>query len=211
MISKLIGIIDEIEEDNITMNVNGVGYLVFIPNGSFFGESTTEVKSLHIQTLVKEDAINLYGFKDLSQKQLFNILIGVQGVGAKIALLMLSKLSPQDLQQAIMFEDINTLKSINGIGAKVAQRLVTELKDKMSKVSLGNTIVGEINLPSNSKGKMAPNTSMLDAILALEGLGYSKFEITKVLSKIQKDASKDLTSEELIKEYLVRVAQGLGN
>lgn len=210
MISKLIGIIDEIEEDSITLNVNGVGYLVYIPNGSFLGESTSETRSLYIQTLVKEDAINLYGFKDLAQKQLFNLLISVQGVGAKIALLMISKLSPADLQQAIMFEDINVLKSINGIGAKVAQRLITELKDKMSKISLAGSNGIEVNSSVPNKDKLN-NTNALDAILALEGLGYSKFEITKVISKIQQEISTELTTEELIKEYLVRAAQGLGN
>lgn len=209
MISKLIGIIDEIEEDSITMNVSGVGYLVYIPNSTFFGESTTEIKSLYIQTLVKEDSINLYGFKALGQKKLFNILISVQGVGAKIALLMISKLSPQDFQQAIMFEDINLLKSINGIGAKVAQRLVTELKDKISKVSF-DSIGGEDSVTLQNKNT-SNKTDALDAIIALEGLGYSKFEITKVLSKIQNASAKDLTSEELIKEYLMHVAQGMGN
>lgn len=210
MISKLSGKIEDIEEDSITMNVNGVGYLVYIPNASFYGESSEEVKSIYIQTIVKEDAINLYGFKSTQQKQLFNLLISVQGVGAKIALLIISKLSPQDLQQAILFEDLSVLKSINGIGAKVAQRLITELKDKISKLSF--LPVSDVDLGKiENNTSIASSSNVIDAISALEGLGYSKFEITKGITKIQKNSNKELSTEELIKEYLVYVAQGLGN
>ncbi len=207
MISKLTGTIEDIEEDSITINVNGVGYLVHIPSGIVSVENPECVKSIYIQTIVKEDAINLYGFTNYTQKQLFNLLISVQGVGAKIALLIISRITPEDLQQAILCEDLNILKSINGIGAKVAQRLITELKDKIAKISF-------LRVPNaNSQATMSStlNNNFFDAIIALEGLGYNKFEISKGLAKIQKSKNTELSTEELIKEYLMYIAQGLGN
>jgi Holliday junction DNA helicase RuvA len=167
--------------------------------------NTGENLSLYIQTIVREDAINLYGFKNSSEKQLFNLLISVQGVGAKVALQMMSQLSSTDIAQAILFEDIKTLKSINGVGAKVAQRLVVELKDKITKIE---------NIPSNLNSKKvssaAQNSNISEAMTALLGLGYGRSEITKVLDKIQENNLQPLSSEELIKEFLVYMAQGLG-
>ncbi|MDR0483820.1 MAG: Holliday junction branch migration protein RuvA [Alphaproteobacteria bacterium] len=205
MIAKLTGIIADIEEDNITLDVGGVGYLVYIPNNSFFSSDIGESQSLYIQTIVREDAISLYGFRSSAEKQIFNLLISVPGVGAKIALVMLSQLTPSDLSQAILFEDIKTLKSINGIGVKVAQRLVNELKDKITKIT---TIP---NLATDKKGIMKESSSINEAIEALLGLGYSKFEIIKVLDKIQAETKEDLGSEQLIKQFLMYMAQGLGN
>ncbi|MCL2567644.1 MAG: Holliday junction branch migration protein RuvA [Alphaproteobacteria bacterium] len=204
MIAKLIGIIDSVEDDGITLNVNGVGYLVYTPNGYALSMNAGENLSLYIQTIVREDAINLYGFKNSAEKQLFNLLISVQGVGAKVALQMMSQLSSNDIAQAILFEDIKTLKSINGVGAKVAQRLVVELKDKITKIENIPNAIDSKNIFS-----IHQNANTNDAITALLGLGYTKAEIMKVIDKIQENSSASLSSEELIKEFLVYMAQGL--
>ena len=106
MFAKLKGIVDTIEDDNIVVDVQGVGYLVYIPQSLTALYQENDSVCLFIQTIVKEDSINLYGFNSLSNKKLFNLLITVQGVGPKIALLMLSKMSLADLQKSILLEDV---------------------------------------------------------------------------------------------------------
>jgi Holliday junction DNA helicase RuvA len=201
MFAKLKGRVDYIEEGNLTLDVNGVGYEVFVPTSLMQELSLEQEVNLHVQTLVKEDAIALYGFKDANQKKLFNLLITVQGVGAKIALVILSKMSFQTLQQAIMFEDINTLKTIPGIGIKVAQRLCNELKDKITKISSLNIPQGEVVSVNKSSNQIQ------DAIMALQGLGYSTFEINKAIAKI--NTTEDASSENIIKDVLQYFAKGM--
>ncbi len=206
MIAKLNGVVDGLEEDNLTIDINGVGYLVGVPASLSSTLKLGDSISLYIQTIVKEDAINLYGFKDLSQRKAFNLLLEVQGVGAKIALLMLSKLSIEDLQKAIMFEDINTLKSVNGVGIKVAQRIINELKGKVLKV---------LNIPekfpyiAGSIGNTNGGVNFNEAAVVLEGLGYSKFEINKVIEKVRVTIMEDSSTEAVIKECLHYIAKGL--
>ncbi|MDR2008262.1 MAG: Holliday junction branch migration protein RuvA [Alphaproteobacteria bacterium] len=201
MIAKLSGIVDTSEEEGIILNVNGVGYLVYTPCRFSDGEQC----SVHIQTIVREDAINLYGFKTIQEKKLFNLLISVQGIGAKVAMQMMSQLSASEIAKAILFEDVKTLKSVNGVGEKVAQRLLVELKTKITKIE---------TIPNFGEAKKAAiiqeNSNTEDAITALLGLGYSKIEIMKTIQIIQESKGADLASEELIKEFLVYMAQGLG-
>ena len=208
MFAKLKGIVDTIEEDSIVLDVQGVGYLVYIPQSLTALYQENDSVCLFIQTIVKEDAINLYGFNSLSNKKLFNLLITVQGVGPKIALLMLSKMSLADLQKSILLEDVVHLKSIPGVGLKVAQRLINELKDKISHIEgvsnssllLKSTSASSINLG---------NPLIKEVVSALQGLGYSTIEINKAMDFVNTSMQEDITSEELLKLTLQYFAKGL--
>ena len=202
MFAKLKGIIDTIEEDSITLDVSGVGYLVFVPTNLMVDRSIGEPITLHIQTIVKEDMIGLYGFDSDISKKLFNLLITVQGVGAKIALVILSRLSFDKIQQAIMFEDVNTLKTIPGIGIKVAQRLCNELKDKITKISISS--VASVSIKHNISAK---SNAVADAISVLQGLGYLPFEINKAIMALAIDNEEN--PEIIIKAVLQFFAQGM--
>ncbi len=204
MFAKLSGLLDYIDEDNCIVDVSGVGYLVFIPSHYMSLLSSKKEVSLYIQTIVKEDSIALYGFLDVNQKKLFNLLILVQGVGPKIALIMLSKISFDDLQKAIITQDIETLKTIPGVGIKVAQRIINELKDKITKIF---NINDKLNINENSK---IQNTNQLnEAMIALESLGYSKFEIQKIMSALVGVIDNNTSVEDIIKYALQHISKGL--
>lgn len=201
MFAKLSGIISYIDEDNLIIDVNGVGYLVYVPSSILQIESLNNPINLFIQTLVKEDSITLYGFQDLALKRMFNLLMSVQGVGAKLALTIVSVLPVQNLQSAILQDDINLLKSVNGVGAKVAQRLVSELKDKITKVfNLQDSIAANFSIPN-------ANNSMNDVIAALKGLGYSSFEINRVMPNLQSMELPNSSTETLLKHALKLITQ----
>jgi len=204
MFAKLTGLLDYIDEDSCIVDVSGVGYLVFIPSHYFNLLSAKKEISLYIQTIVKEDSISLYGFLEEEQKKLFNLLILVQGVGPRIALMILSKISFDDLQKAIVLQDVETLKTIPGIGIKVAQRIVNELKDKITKIF---NITDKLIMSENFKIK---NTNQLnDAMVALEGLGYSKFEIQKIMSALVGVIDENTSVEDIIKYALQHISKGL--
>ncbi|UQY80591.1 Holliday junction ATP-dependent DNA helicase RuvA [Candidatus Hepatincola sp. Av] len=201
MFAKLSGIISYIDEDNLIIDVNGVGYLVYVPSSILQIESLNNPINLFIQTLVKEDSITLYGFQDLALKRMFNLLMSVQGVGAKLALTIVSALPVQNLQSAILQNDINLLKSVNGVGAKVAQRLVGELKDKITKVfNLQDSIAPNFSIPN-------ANNSMNDVIAALKGLGYNPFEINKIMPNLQSMELPNSSTETLLKQALKLITQ----
>lgn len=201
MFAKLSGVISYIDEDNLIIDVNGVGYLVYVPSAILHTESLNNPINLYIQTLVKEDAITLYGFHDLASKRMFNLLMSVQGVGAKLALVIVSTLPVPNLQNAVLQGDVNLLKSISGVGAKVAQRLVGELKDKITKVfNLQDALPPSMAIP-NVKGNVS------DVISALKGLGYSSFEINKIMPNLQSTGLADSSTEVLLKQALKLMMQ----
>jgi len=201
MFAKLTGILDFFDADGCIVNVNGVGYLVHIPQIYTANFETNQSISLFIQTIVKEDSIALYGFFSNEEKKLFNLLLSVQGVGAKIALNILSKISLHDLQSAILLENTKILQSIPGIGAKVALRIVNELKDKINKIENPNMIL--------TTGNRVNSSNLEDAMLALQNLGYSKFELQKIVAKLGEKISNLNSSEDIIKEILQHIAKGL--
>ena len=139
---------------------------------------------------IRDDAHLLYGFKEESERALFRLLITVSGVGSSTALMILSSLSPEETRHAILSNDINALKGVKGIGAKTAQRIVIDLKDKLSKVSLEGNFSLDID-----------NTLKEEALSALVMLGFNKTQAEKSIAKILK-ASPDLTVEEVIKQVL---------
>ena len=176
MIAKLRGIIDQIGEDYIIIDVSGVGYLVYCSSKVINKLSTKgQLDEILIQTIVREDQITLYGFKEENEKYWFDLLLKVQGVGAKTAIKGLSIMTPEELEMAILSEDKTLLTRIPGIGNKGALRICSELKDKT------------LNISIQSMSKPKQNSNIQDLISGLIGLGYGHHEAYEVISKLSND------------------------
>jgi len=197
MIGKLRGFIDSISDDKCVIDVAGVGYVVFLSHktAAFLRQFPREKEiSLIIETLVKEDAIELYGFFSEVEKIWFLELTKVQGVGAKMGQKILSALAIEDLAKALISSDIKSFSQISGIGPKLASRLTTELKDSPKKLGI------EYSTPLNSQ-KIPDNQIASDALSALENLGYKKHNILQVINFLLEENSK-ITLENLITSSL---------
>ena len=144
MIAHLRGRISEKHPNRVIVDVNGVGYDVFVPLSTFYGlgDAGTDT-ALRIHTHVREDALLLYGFATLLEQEIFERLIGVSGIGPKVALAVLSGLEPQELIRAIERGDIARLTSIPGVGKKTSERIVLELKDRLPRAQAGAALQGD--------------------------------------------------------------------
>jgi Holliday junction DNA helicase RuvA len=172
MIAKLRGIVDSSGDDWVVIDVNGVGYLVSCSTRTLGRLSSSETVSLVIDTHVREDAIQLFGFLDNGEREWFRLLLTVQGVGSKVALAILSVLSPEQLSRTIAAQDKAGLVRANGVGPKLAARILAELKDKAAFVT---TITGAT--PATAAAISLPaGGPMEDAISALVNLGYKRLE-----------------------------------
>ncbi|MGV3279052.1 Holliday junction branch migration protein RuvA [Rickettsiales bacterium LUAb2] len=195
MIGKLIGKIDYISDDYIIVDVNGVGYLVYIPQNIMARLNLQESVVLFIETQVREDSITLFGFTEEIDKKVFNLLKTVQGVGAKLALAALSRLSTNDLQTAIMLEDQKLIQTIPGVGAKVAIRIISELKGKIDKLFAGIVVTNNIG----NNGKLNKNREAREALLAL---GYGSLEVNAAINYAINELEELATVEDVIKKSL---------
>lgn len=197
MIGKLRGIVEELGDDSLILDVNGVGYHVFVSSRVLASLEIGDTAILTIEMNVREDHIHLYGFPDKIERDWFRLLATVQGVGNKTALAILAAYSPTQLVQAIMARDITTFKAISGIGPKLAERIVTELKDKVQKMPTSEFIIQK----SDAKSK-APNPEPRisdDAISALVNLGYSRSEAYGAVARASKKAEENQAIDNLIK------------
>jgi len=190
MIAQIKGKLIDKTPTYVVIDCGGIGYEVKISLNTFSQIGEGETCLLYTHFVVREDAQLLYGFKETSERELFRLLISVSGVGSSTAMMILSSLSPSETKQAILNDDVNTLKSVKGIGAKSAERIIIDLRDKIGKVESGTTI----SLQSN-------NTVKDEALSALVMLGFGKNPAEKVLDKIVKTGD-DFTVEELIKRAL---------
>jgi len=184
MIGKLRGKIDSVQEDKCILDVNGVGYLVYISakNASNLKNLPTNSDlTLFIETLVKEDAIELYGFILEIEKIWFLELTKVQGVGSKMAQKILSALDIEELAKALSVADIKTFQNISGIGPKLAQRICVELKNSPKKLGISSEFF--VNFEVSNKINFNNNITV-DALSALENLGYKKHDCQKYISHI---------------------------
>lgn len=177
MIAKLKGVIDDIFEQRVIIDVAGVGYGVFVPSKTISKLSVGVPMTLWIETVVREDAITLYGFASQVEHEFFNLLTLVQGIGPKAGLSILSTLSPEQISAAILAGDVGAFTSANGIGKKTAERIITELKDKMGKASVNAELA---NIAREIKGDSVAE----DAISALSNLGYTRSQSFSVVMKI---------------------------
>ena len=207
MIAKLKGMVDSIFEDNCIIDVNGVGYLVSASSKTLGRLNKGTEVSLLIETVVREDSISLFGFYDAWEKEWFNTLTKVQGVGAKVCLSILSALTPSQLAQAVSAQDKSSFLRASGVGPKLAARLVTELKDKIVTVPVGEVTFTDMQNtePTENVVALCSDNAMEDVISALVNLGYQRMEAYKVAVKVyENNASKSLS--ELIRLSLKEFA-----
>ncbi len=195
MIAKLTGRIEALEDDRCVVDVGGVGYLVHASTRTLAALPPGIAASLLIETQVREDAIVLYGFSESAEREWFRLLTTVQGVGARVALNILSALSPRDLIAAIQAGDRASLTRAAGVGAKLAIRLLTELREKAGAMPIG---IGFSPVLPPAGGVEQ------DALSALVNLGYRRPEalaaVARVLERLGDDAALDAVIREGLKE-----------
>jgi holliday junction DNA helicase RuvA len=190
MIDYIKGTITEINPTSVTIETGNIGYFINISINTFSKlDGKTESKIL-VHEVIREDAHQLFGFADKEERDIFRLLISVSGIGANTARMMLSSLSPGEVEKAIAESNVNILKSVKGIGLKTAQRVIVDLKDKVGKQSA----TGEIFT-------FEDNTKREEALSALVMLGFARSAVSKVLEKILRE-EKNLTVEDLIKRAL---------
>ncbi len=201
MIGRLKGIIDAVDEDRLIIDVGGVGYLVFCSGKTLHSVGGSgSGAALFIETHVREDHIHLYGFATEAEQKWFRILTNVQGVGAKVALALLSAFTPNEMMQAIAAQDKAFLSKATGVGPKLALRLVTELKDKVG------SIIADSRLPiPDLKGRQPAMDNMRnDAISALTNLGIARMDAFLAVNKVANDDKK---LEQVITDALKEVGR----
>jgi len=190
MIGSLIGLIKEKTPSSILLEVNGIGYEIAVPlSTSFQLPNVGESAYLLTHLVVREDQHSLYGFATDEERKLFRALIKISGVGAKLAITILSGTNVNGFIQSVVNEDIDALVHLPGIGKKTAERLIVEMKDKVS----------EISSDENSLSQNNENSAVAEAINALVNLGYKTKDAKNILDKIE---SEGLTVEELIRQAL---------
>lgn len=195
MIAKLTGLIDSIHDTFLVLDVRGVGYLVSCSSRTLGaighkGEQAT----LFIETVMKETSLNLYGFQTTDEQTCFRLLITVQGVGMRMAMALLSALSPVDIYQAIATQDKDSLTRADGVGPKLASRIVGELKDKIPATTpFSATLYTRQSVQS---------PSLEDATSALVNLGYRRIDAITAVSKAQSHVGEEAPLNELIRKSL---------
>lgn len=190
MIDYIKGPIIQITPTFLTIEAGNIGYLMNISLTTYTKlEGKNECKIM-VHEVIREDSHQLFGFADKEERDIFRSLISVSGVGAATARMMLSSLTPAEIEKAIMSADVHLLKSVKGIGLKTAERIIVDLKDKLGK-QVGT---GEIFA-------IADNTRREEALSALVMLGFAKGAVSKVLDKIVRE-EKNLTVEDMIKRAL---------
>ncbi|MBW8639096.1 Holliday junction branch migration protein RuvA [Hoeflea sp. WL0058] len=205
MIGKLKGTIEEIGEDHVLVDVHGVCYVVFCSAQTLAGlGSVGEAVTLQIETFVREDQLKLYGFVSATEREWFRLLQSVQGVGAKVALAVLSTLSAPDLANAVALQDKAMVARAPGIGPKVAQRIVSELKNKAP------AFTGDAGVAMGLKQQIGDGVAsgpVSDAVSALANLGYSRDQAASAVAAALKNAGDNADSAALIRLGLRELAQ----
>lgn len=196
MIAYLEGKLTEKDPTYVLVDVGGTGYHVKITLNTFAKVKALDQCKIHTHLHVKEDAHTLYGFFEESERKRFLQLISISGVGPSTGLMILSSLSPEEIHSAIVGDDVKTISGVKGIGLKTAQRIILELKDKMSKEELE----GQLTAISLSSG----NTLKSEALSALTTLGINKAVAEKTIDKIMNETTEQMNLEELIKSALKR-------
>ena len=189
MITQIKGRLVEKSPTELVVDCNGVGYSINISLNTFSQLNDEENIKLFTHLIVKEDSHTLFGFSTKSERELFKLLISVSGVGASTARTMLSSLTPVEIISSINNEDVNSVQSIKGIGSKTAQRIILELKDKVLSLESDDSQIQMISKDAD------------EAITALEVLGYSRKQTSKIVNQINTE-NHGITVESLIKKAL---------
>jgi len=203
MIASLRGVVESIGVDSLVIDVGGVGYLVYCSSRTL-GALTGPGEAVHllVVTHVREDHIHLYGFTSAPEREMFRLLTSVQGVGAKVALAILSVLSAEELVQAVMAEDRKPLARASGVGPKLAGRIVAVLKDRVG--DLGAQRI----MPAMTVAAGAPPDAADEAaVSALVNLGFSRAEAFGAMMRAARDLGEGAATDALIKNGLRELAQ----
>ena len=199
MISYIKGILEEMSPGMVVVDNHGIGYQMMVPmRGESFPKIGQEIK-IYTHMHVREDDVSLFGFLSKEEKEAFELLIGVNGIGPKVGLSVLSTLSVYELKMAVISEDVKTISKTPGLGPKGAKKLILELKDKLSFEELEEDGVGAEIFDTSADS----SDSVMITIEGLVSLGYSKSEAAIAVNKVE-DA-KDLTPEELLKKALKNI------
>ena len=201
MFHHLEGIVSDIDVNLIVLDCGGIGFGLNASMNTIAAVQSGERAKLYVTESIREDAYDLYGFATKEEKRCFEMLIGISGVGPKAAISILSSHTPGTLALAVLNGDVKSLTAAPGIGKKIAQRIVLELKDKISKEAAGGM---ESALPAAVPPQAAESTAQSDAIAALLVLGYSMPEINSALQKIQ---AEGMDAEQLVKAVLRAMMQ----
>jgi holliday junction DNA helicase RuvA len=201
LIAKLKGVVDTVDADSAIVDVGGVGYLVSASARTLRELAAGDQVTVLVETIVREDAIALYGFLETAERDWFRILTTVQGVGARVALSILSTLSPDEIARAIAAQDRATLSRPAGVGPKLAARLATELKDKAA-------AFGVAPLGKGSEAPVMPAGSINeDAVSALVNLGYKRIEAFGAVARVTQRLGADARLEAVITAGLQELAR----
>ena len=199
MISYIKGILEDMSPGMVVVDNHGIGYQMMVPmRGESFPKIGQEIK-IYTHMHVREDDVSLFGFLSKEEKEAFELLIGVNGIGPKVGLSVLSTLSVYELKMAVISEDVKTISKTPGLGPKGAKKLILELKDKLSFEELEEDGVGAEIFDTSADS----SDSVMITIEGLVSLGYSKSEAAIAVNKVE-DA-KDLTPEELLKKALMNI------
>ncbi len=188
MISNLNGTIEDMLSDQVIIDVNGVGYGVYVANEDYGALKKGDQKKLYIYEQIREQSYDLYGFLNPKTRQFFELLLSVNGVGPKMALNVLSIANTEAVRSAIASGDVSFIQQANGVGKRVAERVVVELKDK----------VGLSSTDLSATGILTAANSADEATQALIALGYSPADATRALSNV----ATDLPIDEKVKQAL---------
>jgi Holliday junction DNA helicase RuvA len=204
MIAQLTGRIDSLEDGRCVVDVGGVGYLVHASTRTLAAlPRPPEIAKLLVETHVREDAIQLFGFTDTTERDWFRLLTTVQGVGPRVALSILSALSPRDLIGAIAARDQASLTRAAGVGARLAARLLTELKDKAG--TMPSSAGVSFPVPSSQ-----PKGTAADALSALVNLGYRRPEVHATVARVVDRLGDEAALDAIIRESLKELASRTG-
>jgi Holliday junction DNA helicase RuvA len=204
LIAKLKGVVDAIDDGGAVIDVNGVGYLVSASSRTLRDLVVGQPATVLVETIVREDAIALYGFLDTAERDWFRILTTVQGVGARVALSILSTLSPDEIARAIAAGDKASLSRPAGVGPKLAARLATELKDKAAAfgVAPAPARAREADAPAPAAGSVNE-----DAVSALVNLGYRRVEAFGAVARVSQRLGADAQLDAVIRAGLQELAR----
>jgi len=208
VIGKLRGLVDEQEDDHLLLDVHGVGYLVHA-SARTLGRlpARGEAAELLIETIVREDALILFGFQERAERDWFRLLTMVQGVGARHALAILSVLSPGELATAVAAQDKQAVSRANGVGPKLAGRITAELKDKAGSVQLGETAFARTAGNGADDGSAAAGEVSEDAVSALTNLGYKRTDAFAAVAAASRRLGEGAPLQTLITEGLKELSQ----
>jgi len=186
---------------HVIVDVQGVGYRVFIPLTTFYElPEAGQTITLHVHTNVKQDAINLFGFYTVQERDLFQLMISVSGIGPKMSMNILSGISAQELLRAISGGNVGKLVNIPGVGKKMAERLILELKEKVVKKMMLEEV------PAADDQRKANEIIMEDALSALVNLGYKSNVARDALDKVLRSSAEELGMDQLLKKTLKNLA-----